>query len=105
MRAAVSLHARSAEGRRIVGLSAHNKELREAERYNQTEQFKQDMKLRPPVEGKLAELVRYHGMRRARYRGLKKLSLQCYFTAAAVNLKRWVKLLTHAGPPVAAVMA
>jgi transposase len=93
------------EARRVVGISAHNKELREAELYNQTDQFKQDMKLRPPVEGKLAELVRYHGMRRARYRGLKKLGLQCYFTAAAVNVKRWVKLLTRAGPPATAVMA
>jgi hypothetical protein len=31
-------------------------------------------------------------MRRARYRGLRKLSLQCYFTAVAVNIKRWIKL-------------
>ena len=51
------------------------------------------MKLRPPIEGKLSELTRYHGMRRSRYRGLRKVGLQCYFTAAAVNLKRWVKLV------------
>lgn len=83
----------AADGRRIVGISAVNKELREAEIYNQTEQFKEDMKLRPPTEGKLSELTRYHGMRRARYRGLNKMSLQCYFTAAAVNIKRWIKIL------------
>jgi transposase len=80
------------EGRRTVGISKVNKELREAEAYNVTEQFKEDMKLRPPIEGKLSELVRYHGMRRARYRGLKKVGLQCYFTAAAVNIKRWLRL-------------
>ncbi|MBI5875224.1 MAG: transposase [Deltaproteobacteria bacterium] len=57
------------DGRRTVGISAVNTELREAERYNNTEQFKRDMKLRPPIEGKLSELVRYHGLRRARYRG------------------------------------
>ena len=83
----------AAEGRRTVGISKVNSELREAEVYNRTEQFKEDMKLRPPIEGKLSELTRYHGLRRARYRGLKKVGLQFYFTAAAVNIKRWIKLL------------
>lgn len=82
----------SRDGRRTVGISQVNKELREAEAYNCTEQFKEDMKLRQAVEGKLSELVRYHGMRRARYRGLNKVGLQCYFAALAVNIKRWIKL-------------
>ena len=81
------------EGRRTVGISMFNKELREAEVYNTTEQFKIDMKLRPPIEGKLSELTRYHGLRRARYRGLIKVQLQSYFTAAVVNIKRWIKLI------------
>ena len=84
---------RERSGRRTVGISTVNTELRDAERYNQTEQFKEDMKLRSPIEGKLSELVRYHGLRRARYRGLKKVGLQFYFTAAAVNIKRWIKVL------------
>jgi transposase len=87
------------EGRRTVGISAFSKELREAEQYNLTEEFKTEMKLRAPIEGKLSDLTRYHGMRRARYRGLKKVGLQCYFTAAAVNLKRWVKLMTEGFKP------
>jgi transposase len=82
----------SKDGRRTVGISMVNTELREAEVYNRTEQFKEDMKLRQAVEGKLSELVRYHGMRRARYRGIKKVGLQCYFAALAVNIKRWIKL-------------
>mgnify|MGYP001570520661 FL=1 len=81
------------DGRRTVGISSVNRELREAERYNLTKQFKEDMKLRPPIEGKLSELTRYHGLRRARYRGLQKVSLQFYFTAVAVNIKRWIKIL------------
>lgn len=81
------------EGRRTIGISIFNKELREAERYNETEQFKIDMRLRPPIEGKLSELTRYHGLRRARYRRLYKVQLQSYFTAAAVNIKRWIKLI------------
>ncbi|NIP28263.1 MAG: IS1182 family transposase [Phycisphaerae bacterium] len=83
---------RAKEKRRTVGIHAQHWQLIEAEQYNRTEQFKEDMKLRPPIEGKLSELVRYHGMRRARYRGINKLGLQLYFTAAAVNLKRWIKL-------------
>ncbi len=84
---------KSKDNRRTVGISMVNTELREAEVYNMTDAFKEDMKLRPMVEGKLSELVRYHGLRRARYRGLQKVNLQCYFTAAAVNIKRWIKLL------------
>jgi transposase len=83
------------DGRRTVGISGVYNDLMEAERYNLTEQFKEDMKLRPPIEGKLSELTRYHGLRRARYRGLSKVSLQCYFTAVAVNIKRWIKLLVE----------
>jgi IS5 family transposase len=31
-----------------------------------------------------------HGMDRARFRGLEKVGLQCYFTAAVINIKRWI---------------
>ena len=51
------------------------------------------MKLRPVIEGTHSEMKRYHGLRRARYRGLQKVALQCYLTAAVVNLKRWIKRL------------
>lgn len=90
-------------GRRTVGISKVNAELRAAELYNLTEQFKEEMRLRPAIEGKLSELKRYHGMTRARYRGLKKVSLQFYFTAAAVNIKRWVKLITDPLKPKSAM--
>ncbi len=81
------------DGSRTIGVSKVHAELIEAEIYNRTEQYKEDMKLRPPIEGKLSELKRYHGLRRARYRGLNKMGLQCYFTAAAVNIKRWIKTI------------
>jgi transposase len=93
------------DGRRTVAISSVNTELREAEQYNLTEQFKEEMKLRPPIEGKLSELTRYHGLRRARYRGLRKVGLQCYFTAVAVNIKRWVKILIEKMLPKTAVVA
>jgi len=91
------------DGRRTVGISFAQEAIFEAEKYNQSEEFKAHMKLRPPIEGKLSELTRYHGLRRARYRGLLKLNLQCYFTAAAVNIKRWIKIILEriqAPPPL-----
>jgi hypothetical protein len=36
-------------------------------------------------------LVRGHGLRRARYRGLIKVKLQNYFIGAACNVKRWLR--------------
>lgn len=89
----------AAEGRRTVSISKANAELRGAEIYNLTKQFKEDMKLRPAIEGKLSELTRYHGLRRARFRGMQKVSLQFYFTAAAVNIKRWLKVMLDKTTP------
>ena len=82
----------SACGRRIVGISRWDKVLLAAEKYNKTEAYRKDMKLRQPIEGKLSEMKRYHGMVRARYRGIRKVGLQFYLTAAAVNIKRWLKV-------------
>lgn len=79
------------EGRRTIGISPSHHDLLEAERYNLTPAFKADMKLRPVIEGTHSEMKRYHGLRRARYRGLCKVALQCYLTAAVVNIKRWIK--------------
>ena len=90
---------KAAEGRRTVGISKVNAELREAEIYNLTEQFTEEMKLRSPIEGKISELKRYHGLKRARFRGLKKMNLQCYFTATAVNIKRWIKIISEIAKP------
>jgi hypothetical protein len=57
----------------------------------QTAAFKQRMKHRNGIEGTQSELVRAHGLRRARYRGLARARLQSYFAAAACNAKRWVR--------------
>ena len=36
--------------------------------------------------------MRAHGLRRARYRGLKKVALQNWLPGAACNVKRWLRL-------------
>lgn len=54
-----------------------------------TEEFKKDMRHRNGIEGTQSELVRGYGLRRARYRGQKKVRLQNYMIGAACNIKRW----------------
>ena len=80
------------EGRRTVRIYDWQGLIMESETYNRTDEFKNDMKLRQAIEGKFAEMKRLHGMTRTRYRGLKKVRLQCAFTAAIVNLKRWINI-------------
>jgi transposase len=50
-------------------------------------------RMHPKVERKLGELVRWHGGRRARYRGRGRVLLQELLTALAVNVKRVVSLV------------
>lgn len=57
----------------------------------QTDAFKARMKHRNAIEGTQSELIRAHGLRRARYRGLAKTRLQSYFIGAACNVKRWLR--------------
>lgn len=73
-----------------------------------TEDFWLEMKLRPPVEGTISQIVRL-GARKARYRGGQKVNLQWVFTAIAINFRRLAKVLGrgivpswwHAGTDVA----
>jgi hypothetical protein len=48
------------------------------------------MRNRNAIEGTQSELVRGHGLRQARYRGLPKVKLQNYLIGAACNAKRLV---------------
>ncbi|MEM3486319.1 MAG: transposase, partial [Candidatus Methanomethyliaceae archaeon] len=60
-----------------------------------------DRQVRAKAERKQAEMVRFHGLRKARYFGLAKVRLQAYFTAALVNLKRIVTLASKPKPATA----
>jgi transposase len=67
--------------------------LKERREESKTESFKEAMKRRPPVEGTISEMVRAHGLRRSRYRGILKTHLQSLMIGASVNLKRLVKAM------------
>lgn len=55
--------------------------------------YKAGLKERYKVEPKFGEAKDQHGLRRSRYIGLIRNSIQSYLTAMALNLKRMVKLL------------
>lgn len=76
---------------RTLLVGEHHTALQARRQEQQTEAFQQRMKHRNGIEGTQSELVRGHGMRRARYRGLANVKLQNYFLGAACNVKRWIR--------------
>ena len=47
---------------------------------------------RPKIERKFSEGKNRHGLDKARYWGLAKVSIQCFMVAIVINLKRLVKI-------------
>lgn len=76
---------------RMIVVGEHHSGLQARRQEQQTDAFKQRMKHRNAIEGTQSELVRGHGLRHARYRGLAKVRLQNYFIGAACNVKRWIR--------------
>ncbi len=76
---------------RTITVGEHHAILQTRRREQRTDAFKERMKHRNAIEGTQSELVRAHGLRRARYRGLAKTKLQNYFMGAACNVKRWLR--------------
>ena len=79
-------------GRRLR-ISPYHNLMKERRAESLTESFRKAMKRRCPVEGTISEMVRSHGLRRSRYKGLDKTHFQHLMTGTAVNLKRLVKAM------------
>jgi len=79
-------------GRRAVVVSQHHDLLQARRREMQTPAFQEQMHRRNAIEGTISEFTR-NGGRRTRYRGLAKTALANYFHGAALNAKRWIRLL------------
>ncbi|WP_408006191.1 IS1182 family transposase [Pseudalkalibacillus sp. A8] len=62
-------------------------------KYLDSEEYQERKKVRPSIEHKNAELKRFHGLTRAKYRGLLGMKIQTYLSVFAVNIKRMTKLL------------
>lgn len=76
---------------RTLVVGQYHTPLQARRRQMKTAEFQRQMKQRNAIEGTHSELVRAHGLRRARYRGLKKVALQNYLIGAACNVKRWIR--------------
>lgn len=73
---------------RHLALNAYHDVIQARRQEGQSEEFQVEMYTRAAIEGTISEMVRAHGLRRARYRGEPKVFLQMLFTATATNLKR-----------------
>ncbi len=88
---------------RTLVVGEHHTALQARRQEQQTDAFKERMKHRNAIEGTQSELVRAHGLRRARYRGLNRVKLQNYFIGAACNVKRWIRREAWNLRPAAAI--
>jgi transposase len=83
----------SAQAHRTIVVGAYHEALQQRRREQQSQEFQLRMHQRNAIEGTISELVRGHGLRRARYKGFAKVDLQNQFIAAACNIKRWFQKL------------
>jgi transposase len=79
------------QSHRTLLVGQHHAILQQRREEMKTPRFGERMRQRNAIEGTHSELVRGHGLRRARYRGLEKVRLQNYLIGAACNVKRWVR--------------
>ncbi len=78
-------------GKHHTGLcrNEHNAAIERVRRRQSSQVFKQRMIERSwKIEGLFAEAKERHGLRRAKYRGTKKMQIQAYLTGTVQNLKR-----------------
>jgi transposase len=78
---------------RQVNINDYEAEYQAARELSLTEEYAEVRKLHPKIERKLAEIVRYHQGRRARFWGKERVTIQYLLTTIVVNLKRMAKLL------------
>ena len=76
---------------RTLVVGEHHAILQRRRAEMKTPEFQARMRQRNAIEGTHSEVVRAHGLRRARYRGLEKVKLQNYLIGAACNAKRWIR--------------
>ncbi len=82
---------------RSVSKNDYEAEYKAARQRAETERYRQVRQEHPKVERKLAEIVRYHGGRYARYRRLARVMIQYLITGMVVNIRRIVNLLLNRG--------
>ena len=84
---------RAQSGRRLLVVGLRHDLVHKRREEMRAESFSLSMHPRNGIEGTHSELVRGHGLRRTKYRGLSRVALSHYFMAAACNVKRYLKRL------------
>jgi transposase len=80
--------------RKILVVGLNTTEFYEISQYQKSNNFKEKYKKRASIEGKNAELKRFHGLNRARGYGLKSVSMQSKLAVIAVNIKRIAAMIS-----------
>ena len=79
---------------RFIYRGLYQDEIDKIKKRQKTKHFKKKLKERLwKIEGLFAEAKQYHGLGRAKYRGLANMQIQCYLTALVQNIKRLLSLL------------
>jgi len=81
-------------GGRTVIKHDYEAQYRAAQQRAQTAAYRAVRREHPRIERKLAEMMHWHAGRRVRYRGRLRVKIQYLLTAAVINCKRIVKLLS-----------
>ena len=84
---------RAKSGRRILVVGLRHDLVQKRRKEMKRPEFSKSMHPRNGIEGTHSELVRGHGLRRTKYRGLSRVSLSHYFMGAACNVKRYLNRL------------
>lgn len=78
---------------RSLEISPYHAQLSQRRQLQRDPDYQQDLHARARIESTLSELTRRHGLRRCRYRGKCRITLQMVLAAVALNLKRLARYL------------
>ena len=84
--------------RRTIEVTGNHMILQERRNLCRTPGYCDRMHRRSAIEGTHSELARGYGLRRCRYKGCAKTSLQAQLTVTACNLRRWARRLCWEEP-------
>ena len=80
---------------RLFQVSVDYEYLQRRRKEQKTKKFKEEMSVRAQVEGTISALVRFHGLRKAKYKGEMGRELQYLLSACGLNVKRLLKKIKN----------
>lgn len=90
----------SSQTGRHLSLNAYHDIIQARRQAEQSAAFQLEMHARAALEGTISEIVRAHGLRRARYQGEATVFLPMLFTATPTNLQRLALVTADSGDTI-----